>query len=97
MTQVRHCVWAGREHPAECQCQVAAEMFGGGFSAAWKDVKCADCGAEYHCTPGSDYFHRPDVEDADRTLTNGVCESCLLRGAGMAGKPLVWLDPKRQS
>jgi hypothetical protein len=48
------------------------------ISAAWQQVKCADCGREYRCTPTDDYYHRPTVDPTKRTLTNGVCEPCLV-------------------
>lgn len=50
----------------------------GPFCAAWQQVTCSGCAREYRCVPNDDYYHRPDVADADRTLTNGVCEPCLL-------------------
>jgi hypothetical protein len=49
-----------------------------GFSVAWQTVICADCGDTFQCTPSSDYYHRPDVPEDERTLENGVCEPCLL-------------------
>lgn len=48
------------------------------FTAAWRQVTCSSCGREYQCVPADDYYHRPDVADEARTLTNGVCEPCLL-------------------
>ena len=50
--------------------------------AAWQNVVCADCGKKYQCTPYQDYYHRPEDKGGppveERSLTNGVCESCLL-------------------
>ncbi len=46
--------------------------------AAWQIVTCADCGNNYTCTPADDYYHRPEISHEERTLENGVCESCLV-------------------
>lgn len=45
-------------------------------SAAWKEVKCADCGKEYQCTPEQDYYN-------NTTLTDGLCWDCLLKQGNM--------------
>lgn len=46
-------------------------MFAGG-----KWVRCAECGREYTRTPGDDYYN-------NTTLSDGVCERCLLSDAGL--------------
>lgn len=60
--------------------------------AAYQAVVCSGCGAQYVCTPSSDYYHRPDVEPEERTLENGVCESCLLTKPDGSKIPMV--DPR---
>ena len=63
------------------------------FSAAWQLVKCSDCGRSYQCRPEDDYYHRPDVSDEERTLLNGVCESCLIPD-DLKGKPVIDLTAR---
>lgn len=43
----------------------------------YQQVKCADCGREYLCTPGDDHYLRAD----DPEGSPRVCTGCLLRGA----------------
>lgn len=42
---------------------------------AYKPVKCDRCGAEYVCTPSSDFYCAAEGDHC--------CEPCLLRGAGV--------------
>lgn len=50
--------------------------------AFWQMVKCSGCGREYRCTPMDDYYN-------NTTLSDGVCEQCLLALAGMDPKKLA--------
>jgi 7-cyano-7-deazaguanine synthase in queuosine biosynthesis len=45
------------------------------MSDAYKTVMCMACERVYVCTPSDDYYYTPDGR--------GICESCLLREAGM--------------
>ena len=58
------------------------------FGFAGERVTCADCGAEFVCTPATDYYHRP-VTPRPWTAFNGVCEACLL-----GGRRLIHIDPR---
>jgi hypothetical protein len=45
------------------------------MSEAYKTVVCDACERVYVCTPSDDYYHTPDGR--------GICESCLIREAGI--------------
>lgn len=43
---------------------------------AYKQVQCDRCGAQYVCTPSSDFYCAAEGDHC--------CEPCLLRGAGVS-------------
>jgi len=47
-----------------------------------KSVKCKSCGREYFCLPSADYYNSTGP-------TDGVCEACLLRGAGLTEADVI--------
>jgi hypothetical protein len=61
------------------------------MSNGYQPVKCSDCGREYICTPGDDYYNAT-------TATDGVCLSCLLAANGLDPQttPVIGdgLDPR---
>lgn len=59
------------------------------FDASWQMVRCRDCGREYQCTPEDDYYNATTTED-------GLCEPCVLRGAGFTPTPPQVLDDGSQ-
>lgn len=42
----------------------------------FKDVRCAECGKEYLCTPDEDYYEATTLED-------GLCWDCFLASVEM--------------
>lgn len=52
----------------------------------YADVKCADCGKEYTCTPETDYFHPAGFPD-EKTTENGYCWDCFMRFSSMPLQP----------
>ncbi|MBI2117342.1 hypothetical protein HYT95_00430 [Candidatus Peregrinibacteria bacterium] len=46
------------------------------WSPGWKSVECRACGKKYVCMPNADYYNSTGP-------TDGVCEKCLLREAGI--------------
>lgn len=54
--------------------------------ARWQQVKCADCGKEYQCTPQTDYYF-PSEFVGIRTLDNGFCWDCFMGEVGMKRRP----------
>lgn len=43
---------------------------------AWKNVTCRECKRTYECTPEDDYYNA-------KTLTDGICFTCLCESAGL--------------
>jgi len=57
------------------------------WSPVWKKVTCKDCGREFVFTPNDDYY-------GSSTPTDGVCESCLFKAAGIApNTPVIVVLP----
>jgi len=54
------------------------------WTPAWQDVTCKACKREYRCTPNDDYY-------GSTCPTDGVCEACLLKRAGLEGAAVVTL------
>lgn len=54
--------------------------------ARMQQVKCSGCSREYQCTPTDDYYNNTTLED-------GVCERCLLTGAGFSDPDIARAEP----
>lgn len=59
------------------------------WTPAYKEVTCKACGTTYTCTPTADYYN-------STCATDGLCEPCLLKSAGLAHVPMVVIEVEEE-